>query len=141
MRAPLFALIASLAASPSFACQCNQPIGPLDSQVQVSADTATAIFSAEVLDTQDFSQEGQQVQTAQLRVIQTWKGPHPGGTIMETRTVTECCVCGLAIGKGRRMLVYVYGKPPYRLNDCSRTRELEGTDAELAVLDRLFKAR
>jgi hypothetical protein len=71
---------------------------------------------------------------ARLRVIESWKRAHSPQATVQTATITDCCLCGITVKKGQRLLVYVYGPPPYKLSDCSRTQALDGAAKELAVL-------
>lgn len=130
----LLVLSALLQTEASFACDCAPAKGSLEAQVRAGFDEASAVFSAEVIEVENFMAGFERFQGARLRVIESWKGPHSPQAMVQTATITECCLCGITVKKGQRLLVYVYGSPPYRLSDCSRTQALDGAAKELAVL-------
>jgi len=130
----LLILSALLPTEASFACGCASAKGSLKAQVLAGFDEASAVFSAEVIEVEDFMAGFERFQGARLRVIESWKGAHSPQTTVQTATITECCQCGIKVARGEKLLVYVYGTPPYRLSDCSRTQALGGAAKEIMVL-------
>jgi hypothetical protein len=116
------------------ACDCAPTKGPLEAGVRAGFDEASAVFSAEVVEVEDFQAGFEHFQATKLRVIESWKGAHSPGSTVRTVTITDCCLCGITVKRGQKFLVYVHGWQPYKLSDCSRTQALDDAGKEIEVL-------
>lgn len=119
------------------ACDCAPTKGSLEASVRAGFDEASAVFSAEVVEVEDFRAGFEHFQATKLRVIESWKGPHSPESTVRTATITDSCLCGITVKREQKLLVYVYGSQPYKLSDCSRTQALDGAGKEMEVLRRV----
>jgi hypothetical protein len=129
MRKLLLAvLICVLFATPAVPCSC------IKHSAEQSLESSVATFDAEVVKIrqvrfkspdEDYEGHDPLGQIATLRVLKSLKGPHQEGDLIEFRTVIECCVCGTRVSRGEHWRVYVTGKLPYELHNCSGSYRLD----------------
>ena len=122
-----------------FACSCVLPVGNLSlkKQVENSYKTASAVFSAEVI---EISQQPNVYNVIiKLKVSKSWKRINSQEIILTTGRGGGDCGYRFEIGK--KYLVYAYGER----NDlgtgiCSRT-DLLKNNKDIKVLDKLKKKK
>ncbi len=134
-----FALLST--SSRSLACSCVAQPGSLSSQVAAALKQADAVFTAEVIEVEDFNMGNGDYQKTHLRVIEAWKGPNAPGSTVRTITKTECCLCGRRLKQKQLLLLYLSGEEPYTVSECSRTQSLEDAKDDVAVLTKLQSQR
>lgn len=122
------------------ACSCLPFEGTPDQQVAHAYHEATAVFLADVTDVSIAIDGTSHIQEANLRVVRRWKGPHPVSSIVTTTTIIDCCVCGLILVKGSRMLLYLSrnGSDRYAVSECSRTAPADQSASDISILDEIL---
>jgi hypothetical protein len=119
------------------ACSCELHTGPIENQVTSALRESAAVFLAEVVQVEDFMAGLEAYQATKLKVLKSWKGPHTVDAAVRTATHSTCCLCGIAVKEKQVLLVYVTGKQPYKLSDCSRTDLVSRAAADIEILNRL----
>lgn len=121
----------------ALACSCELHTGPIENQVTSAVSESEAVFLAEVVAVEDFMAGFEEYQATKLKVLKSWKGPHAVDAVVRTATHSACCLCGITVKEKQVLLVYVVGKQPYKLSDCSRTELASHAAADIEILNRL----
>jgi hypothetical protein len=137
----IVAAVSGLVAGSAMACSCELPTGPIENQVASAHWEADAVFSAEVVGASDIMIGFEGYQEAKLKVLKTWKGAYVAGSVVITMTRSECCLCGIKVKVGETLVVYLSGRKPYRLSECSRTRRMPSAAEDVRILDDLSKRK
>lgn len=121
----LLILVLCFSGSPvALACSCVPP-----ATVTVTYTEASVVVAAEAEAISDRTVKDERGdlarQTVLWRVHENWKGKHKVGSTFTTRTFVDCCICGRSVAKGDVMLLYLYGKEPYKLSICGRSKLLK----------------
>lgn len=132
---PLLLVVGFVNSGTALACSCVRTSGPTSIQVANAVRQSTAVFAAQVVEVEDFMAGSEQYQAAKLKVLRSWKGPHAVGAVVATESPSQCCLCGIKVTLGQTLLVYISGKQPYRLSDCSRTQSLGAAADDIKILD------
>lgn len=121
-----------LGAPDARACSCAPPPpGDLPTTLREAHDRARFIYRARLLSGGGRDARGKTV----VEVLESFKGPLQPGARLELPT-TPMSPCGLSLesGPGREYLVYTSAQLPTEIHLCSRTREMNGDDAEMTWL-------
>jgi hypothetical protein len=134
------------AARPAISCTCVKHEELFEDQVAAAFAEATSVFFGEVDSVETFAEtetmaDGRQVSTegqrVHIKVLKSWKGDKKAGEVVLARTITTCCLCGLAVKPHERWLIYAYGAEPISLSVCSRTKKTDLGSADIPVIERL----
>ena len=101
----------------------------------VSVSTAMAKTSATSPET---GYEGE-IQAVEWEVREAFKGPHEPTTRFTTSTEVACCTCGMSVTQGQTYVLYLHGKEPYGLSDCSGSSLLKNAQESIPDLKRLSR--
>jgi len=112
-----------LAAQQVFACECLPPKRP-----NAELKRAAAVFVGEVggIRAEEYSL------TVEIKVERVWKGAINKTIIVQTSKWESSC--GYSMATGKKYLIYVYGKAPFTVSRCSRTKPLESASEDLKEL-------
>lgn len=138
----LLPVLLAMLAMDALACSCVERTGDPEHDVPPSFREATAVIVAEANEASysiEPTDDGPpaKVQSVAWEVEVSFKGPHLPGHIVRTVTDTTCCLCGLSVATGRVYLLYLGGKQPYSISECSLSRELKYRVPHIPVLYRL----
>jgi len=75
-------------------------------------------------------QAGEYSHTVEIKTEKVWKG-EIGKTIVIQTSKWEC---GYPFVRGKKYLIYVYGKAPFAVSQCSRTKPIESASEDLKEL-------
>jgi hypothetical protein len=129
----------NLIIAPALACSCILPSQRLSSHVKDAVKTTTVIASVEVLEV--YTDASTDMQTANLLVIESWKGPHLSGNIIKSITLADSSSCGRSVENGEKLLVYLYNNEPYSIPNCSLTGRLESAEKQIKILNKLKRGK
>jgi hypothetical protein len=138
--APSLLVVLLAMAQPTRACSCA-----LGGTAATEFQSASAVFFAKTITSQRAADsQGRLVERAQLKVLESWKGRHRVGEIVEIRSNVGDGACGKSVindppwlelvdrtRKPRapklsgRWVIYAYGTAPYEISLCSRSRPIE----------------
>ena len=133
-------------ATPAIGCSCVQHKGLFEDQVEEAFNSATSVFFGEVESVANFVEKksivnGREVltegQRVTFKVLKSWKGDENAGERVLARTITTCCMCGIAVHLNERWLVYSYGEEPIELSTCSRTKQTDLQSPDIPVIERI----
>jgi hypothetical protein len=131
-----FALLTTIGVAEAVACTCA--LVRTETSCRDLAD-AKAIFAGEVISIAPVMRDikGKQVEVERrvtLRVLEAFDGV--AATEVTIVTATNSAACGYHFDKGRRYLVYAFGRPDGALTTsiCSRTKPLANIGGELSFL-------
>ena len=130
------ALFLVVSAEQSFACSCTRTIEPVKKQVQRAYKDSAAIFSGEVVEISDSSEDTGNF-LVKLKVAKSWKGEL--GDQVTISTAKNGAMCGYTFEAGKTYLVYADGpKESLIVTNCSRTTgtRIKGDVKYLARLKR-----
>ena len=133
------------------ACDCIS-LGNLEQQVAAEWNASTAVVVARVISVSTRSgllrfttdEHEQQVpikkQMAKWRIIRSWKGTFPVGSLTTTETTTTCCLCGQEVTIGEVRLLYLGSNRPYEVSQCSVGGRLKESESQIPLLEKLQKS-
>ncbi len=119
----------------SHACSCIRPWPDREITVEEEVINASAVIEAEVLALLTIKNQ----QLVIWKVSRSWKGPHHAQSYVLSLTNIMCCMCGRAVQKGYRYLLYLYGGQPYSISTCSMSGTFPTADKQVRVLEALRK--
>lgn len=128
-------LFLNLIITPVMACSCIRTNKTLSSHVKTAFKATTVIASVEVLNVE--TDPLTDIQTANFLVIDSWKGPHISGAIINSKTVVDGSSCGSSVWNGDKLLIYLYNNEPYSIENCSLTGPLESAEEQIKILNKL----
>ena len=119
--------------SEAFACSCDLPSGPDESQVKKAKASADAVFVGRLVKlvepkNRDGSLTGEVI--AEFEIERAWTDVKTSRITVYTTNI--CCICGFPFHKGMRYIVYASGKQKLHTTICTRTTTLteEGSPDE-----------
>ena len=138
--APALLVVLVAMAQPTRACSCA-----LGGTAATEFQSASAVFFAETISSRRVADSrGKLVESAQLKVVESWKGPHRIGDIVEVRSKVGDGACGKSVindppwldlvDQARKprapklsgqWVIYAFGTAPYEISLCSRSRPIE----------------
>lgn len=133
-------------ATPAMSCTCADREALFEDQVAEAFARATSVFFGEVESVESFVEKksmgnGRQISTegqvVHVKVLKSWKGDKKVGERVLARTITSCCMCGIAVRPHERWLVYSYGDEPISLSQCSRTKKTDLHSPDIPVIERI----
>lgn len=135
-------LIPELAA----ACSCVPSSNDLAREVREALKDASVVVQAEAVNTlvekKDRHPYGRaEIQAVTWRVLTSWKGSYKTTDTLRTETGVQCCVCGLYVEKGERLILYLYGSEPFSVSICSIGGPGSDEKAQIKILNRLVKGK
>lgn len=111
-----------------------------ESTVVVTAKAVSASTTIEKVATSSPDEDYEaEVQTVVWEVQESFKGPHKSRGTFTTTTEVTCCMCGMSAVLGETYILYMYGKEPYGLSDCSGSSLLQNSLKDIATLRRLSR--
>jgi hypothetical protein len=124
-------------------CSCVQERGSVRARVLRARKDATIVVLAKVVDVKvemgvATAYGAMSAESAQLQVIENWKGPHGSGSVIRTTTPTSIGMCGMGLDSGATYLLYLYGEAPYDVSVCSRNAKIEEASEDISLLRKYF---
>jgi hypothetical protein len=80
--------------------------------------------------------QGFETQEVEFEVLESFKGVH--SKVFTTKTVVQCCLCGMSVVQGKTYLIYAVGSASegFDISSCSRSAEVDKASADLEILRR-----
>jgi hypothetical protein len=132
--------------APVLACSCLQPKGSEEEQVNQELADAKVVFSGKVTSLQKSFVDRYQVEDAEMKVTQVFKGDLKVGQTVRIRSSIGGGMCGRSVREGAdastpvakldEWLVYGYGDGTFEISTCNRSNPVTGT-RDVEVLKRL----
>lgn len=127
---------------PVLACSCMQPKGSEEEQVKAELADAKVVFVGKVTSLQRSFVDRYQVEDAEVKVVQVFKGDLGVGQTVKIRSSIGGGMCGRSVREGAdastpvaklgEWLLYGYGDGTFEISICNRSKPVTGTrDVEL----------
>ena len=138
-RAILALVTGTLFAQSAFTCNIAPERGSLQSQVLRAHKNAVVVVLARVVEatfqhalSSAFGESP--THRARLEVIETWKGRHQPGSLLETIEPTRPGTCAVVLTPGETYLLYLRNKEPYDVSLSRRSAKLGEASQDIAIL-------
>jgi hypothetical protein len=132
--------------APVLACSCLQPKGSEEEQVKQELADAKVVFVGKVTSLQRSFVDRYQVEEAEVKVVQVFKGDVKVGQTLKIRSSIGGGMCGRSVREGAdastpvakldEWLLYGYGDGAFEVSICNRSNPVTNT-RDIELLKRL----